>query len=100
MQHTTLLRGTGGDRERGHRRAAFWLAEPLPYRPANRESIEVARDDVGEHRRTFLERHVSDDIRLGRTPHHAVGIDRAPSRGFHPLGFAPAERAIRAWVPM
>src|SRR5689334_25415798 len=52
---------------------------------ADGQLVVVAIDDVGHHRRAFLERHIGDGVDLGRALHHADAVDGAQPGAFLPL---------------
>src|SRR5712691_2518588 len=86
-------------REHRDRRTAFGRLEDDAYGLTDPHRVEIAVDDVGHHRRPFVERHVRDRVRLGHAAHDAVGVDRPSPRGRPPLGgVAAAERTDRARV--
>ena len=90
-----------GRREHRHRRPVFGVLEHDADRLADMQSVEVAVDDVGHHRRPLGEGHIGDDVRLLGAPHHAERVDRAAARGVAPDDLAAAaERADRARIPM
>src|SRR5579864_8443263 len=63
------------------RRAVFGLLERQRDRLADAELAEVAIDNVGQHGRTFRQRHMRDDIGVLGAVHHAEGVDRAFAGG-------------------
>jgi len=82
--------------------------EPLkrvhnPTHPlADAQCIEVAVDDVGQHRDAFVQPHVGDRIRhRPDAPAHAEAVDDAMPAGGAPVGrIAQAQWADRARIPV
>src|SRR5690606_10829558 len=81
--------------------AAFGVLPDQLHGLADLQAVEVAVDDVGHHRRAFVERDVGDAIRLGRTAHDAVGVDLAVAGSLHRGGVvAEGERREGARIPV
>src|SRR4029079_8177996 len=87
--------------EHRHRRAGFRLLEDDGDRLADAQLVEIAIDDVGQHRRSFGERHMGDRIGLLDALHHAEGVDRPLPGSLAPLDLvAGAERTDGARIPV
>src|SRR2546426_7455635 len=90
---------SGRRREHGNRRPALARLEDHPHGLADPHRVEIAVDDVGHHRRAFLERDVGDRVGLGHASHDAVRVDPPAARRGTPLGgVAAAERTDGARV--
>src|SRR6476646_1649258 len=97
----TAGRPASGRLEHRHRRAAFGLLEDDGDRLADAQLVEIAIDDVGQHRRSFGKSHVSDGIGLLDALHHAEGVDRPLPGSLAPLDLiACAERTDDARIPV
>src|SRR5690606_2247919 len=89
-----------GRREHRHDRIAVGRPEHDAHALADAYALGVAVDDVGEHRRAFIEGDVGDDERAADA-HDAVGIDGARAGAGLPFGaLAEAVRTDRARVEM
>src|SRR5580704_6648567 len=73
------LAGWSDRREHRYRRTVFARDELQLYVLADLQRGEVAVDEVGHHRRTFLQRDVPDRVRRFGTRHHAERVDLAPA---------------------
>lgn len=68
---------------------------------ADGKRVEVALDNVGEHRRAFVQRDISDGERRRGAAHDGPGIDLPLAGGLDPLGVErPAMRALGARIDM
>jgi hypothetical protein len=90
-----------GGREHRNGGAAFGRPEHQHYILAHFQCVKVAVHDIRQYCWAFLQRHISDGIWLGRSPHHTEGIYSAFARGWLPLCLVTeAEGAYRARIPV
>src|SRR5580704_5626743 len=88
---------TSRQRKERQRRAVGWLEHDLDLL-ADLQALHVAVDEIGQQRRAFTERDVTDRVRAGcGFAHQAESVDLALARAFFPYRLVgETERTDRA----
>src|SRR4029077_3750501 len=87
--------------EHRHWRSVVRVLKYNGDRLADLHIVGIAGDDIGQHGRSFGERHMGDDVRLLDAAHDAESVDGSFARGLAPFHFvAGTKRADGARIPV
>ena len=87
--------------EQRHGRSVVGVLKYNGDRLSDPQVVGIAADDIGQHGRSFGERHMGYDIRLFDAAHDAKGVDGSSTRGLAPFHFVTGtEWADGARIPV